>query len=171
MNDTKPTTKATFNSSIQKPTLGQSLSTQNLARALFEVDQRACISASERAAEVALELISTPGGMDQNGRINLKNLLAHGLSPDAHDKLGWTLLMAACLAGDLETVIELRNRGASKSPRNIYDEDALFNAKMSPHKNASAIIDLLENRWIIPEELLKGPKVNEFALRAEEHEL
>ncbi len=153
---------------LRRPPLRQALEAQRLAKALLSISSESCSYITKSATELALKLIGRPYGMTQDDRLWLNHLLSHGLDPDSRDGTGKTLLMAACYAGDLETVISLRDRGARKDATDIYGKTAEGWAAMNgDDETRPRALHLLSHEWAIPAEALRGPKPNEFALRSE----
>ena len=72
-----------------------------------------------------------------NGHTDIvRTLLAHGAEIDAVDALGESALVQAALLGRVETVEELRARGASSTP----SEDLLFAARVGRTEEAATAL-------------------------------
>lgn len=141
----------------------QTAEAKALARGLLDMDAKARYQIFKRAGEFAFELIAKR--MDSTDRLNFNHLLSCGLDPDSSNAGGDTLLIAACKAGDMETVITLRNRGAKKELGDSSGHRAEYWAELMGRGD---ILNILNNQWKIPEKLLGGPKANEFAIQSEE---
>ena len=83
--------------------------------------------------------------MTGDDRVGFNLLLAKGLSVDSKDGKGETLLMAACYAGDVETVLQLKARVANKDLLDNYGRDAAGWAEMSGREEKAEILDILNN--------------------------
>jgi len=157
--------KSESKQSESAPDLRQISESRSLASALLGIDEGARNIIFSRAVALARDLITKPGGMDSSDRVNLNYLLASGVKVNSRLGSGDTLLIVACKAGDSETVFALRNRGADKNLTDLSGNDARYWADL---RGLQKIVDILDNQWQIPEKLLSGPKVNEFAIKAEE---
>ena len=116
-----------------------------LAKELIKSDDPETVAyLHRRGTELALGYLRKSPEIPKEERLRLQRLLRSGLNADSCDGLGKTLLMAACYAGDLETITLLRNLHADMELVDEFGANAAEWAKRGV--NAQGVLGILLGR-------------------------